>query len=89
MVDEDFLKDFFAGHHPFKISSIIEAEVQEFRSTEGGEIKKRPVKEIRKVISFNGERLVPESYSFDYSQTLKSEQEDMFSGLGDDGGEEA
>jgi len=52
-------------------------------------LKKRPVKEIRKVISFNGERLVPESHSFDYSQTLKSEQEDMFSGLGDDGGGEA
>ena len=50
-------------------------------------LKKKPVKEIRKVISFNGERLVPENYSFDHSQTLKSEQDDMFSGLEDDGEE--
>lgn len=87
MVDRDFLIDFFAGHHPVKVSSspdLMEAEVQVSQITEDGEIKKRPVKEIRKVVSFNGERLVPENYSVDYSQTFRSEQEDMFSGLGQD-----
>lgn len=88
MTDRDFLMDFFAGRHPVKISSspdLMEAEVQVSQITEDGEITKRPVKEIRKVIFFNGERLVPENYSFDYSQTLKSERDDMFSGLDDDG----
>lgn len=90
MADKDFLIDFFAGHHPVKVSSspdLMEAEIQVSQITEDGEIKKRPVKEIRKVISFNGERLVPENYSFDFSKTLKSEHEDMFSGLDDDGEE--
>jgi len=36
------------------------------------------------VISFNGERLVPENYTSDFSQTFRSKQEDMFSGLEDD-----
>jgi hypothetical protein len=76
MANKDFLMDFFAGRHPVKISlsrDLMEAKAQVSQITEDGEIKKRPVKEIRKVISFNGERLVPENYSFDYSQTFRSE----------------
>ena len=66
---------------------LMEAEVQVSQITEDGEIKKRPVKEIKRVISFNGARLVPENYSFDHSQKSKSEEDDMFSGLDDDGEE--
>jgi len=87
MTDKDFLMNFFAGRHPVKVSSspeLMEAEVQVSQITEDGEIKKRPVKEIRKVISFNGERLVPENYSIDYFQTFRSEQREMFSRLDDD-----
>ena len=87
MADRDFLTDFFAGRHPIKVSSspdLMEAEVQVSQITEDGEIKKRPIREIKKVISFNGERLVPENYTSDFSQTFRSKQEDMFSGLEDD-----
>lgn len=90
MTDRNFLKDFFAGQHPVKKPSSVnsmEAEVQVSQITEGGKIKKRPFREIKKVISFNGERLVSENYRFDCSQTLKSKQDDMFSGLDDDGEE--
>ena len=36
------------------------------------------------MISFNGERLVPENYTSDFAQTFRSKQEDIFSGLEDD-----
>ncbi|MCE2517263.1 MAG: hypothetical protein J4F41_05360 [Alphaproteobacteria bacterium] len=65
MEDTDFSSNFYYGDTSRKWPPEgvkIEVEVLITQLTEAGEIKSKPVHEITKVISFDGERLVPSSY---------------------------
>ena len=80
--DEEFARDFFAGKHPVKDTDgpdLIEAEISTSQVTKDGKIKSRPVRQITKVISFKGERLVDKEYEVETTSKIPPNQGDIFS----------
>ena len=82
LVDEDFAADLFDGRHPVREDAqpdAIEVEVLVSQVTRDGKMVNKSMKQITKVISFKGERLVADDYEIGSASELFPEQDDLFS----------
>ena len=82
LVDEDFATDLFKGHHPVREDAqpdAIEVEVLVSQVTRDGKVVNKSMKQITKVISFKGKRLVADDYEIGSASEFFPEQDDLFS----------
>lgn len=87
LFDDDFAADLFKGHHPVREDAqpdAIEVEILVSKVTRDGKVVNKSMKQITKVISFKGERLVADDYEIGSASDFNPEQVDMFSGLDND-----
>lgn len=87
LVDDGFAADLFKGHHPVREDSkpdAIEVEILVSQVTRDGKVVNKSMKQITKVISFKGERLVAEDYEIGSASDFYPELDDLFSSKSED-----
>ena len=80
--DNDFAADLFKGRHPVREDAkpdAIEVEILVSQVTRDGEIVNKSLKQIKKVISFKGERLVANDYEIGSASEFFPKPDDLFS----------
>ena len=80
--DADFASDLFKGKHPVREDAepdAIEVEILVSQVTRDGEIVNKRLRQIKKVISFKGERLVPDDYEIGSASEFYPKPDDLFS----------
>ena len=85
--DDGFAADLFKGHHPVREDSkpdAIEVEILVSQVTRDGKVVNKSMKQITKVISFKGERLVAEDYEIGSASDFYPELDDLFSSKSED-----
>ncbi len=88
LVDDDFATDLFKGHHPVREDAqpdAIEVEILVSQVTRDGKVVNKSMKQITKVISFKGERLVADDYEVGSASDFYPELDDLFSSKSGDG----
>lgn len=81
LMDDDFATDLFKGKHPVREDpkpDAIEVEILVSQVTRDGKIVNKSMKQIKKVISFKGERLVGDDYEIGSASYFTPEQNDLF-----------